>query len=443
LLDDEALTLGSGVGSRTWPLPSLPSAAQVDWDALHDVPVALVTGSNGKTTTVRVLAAMLRASGRHCAHSCTDGVFLDGEQLVGGDYSGPAGARSVLREPRTQAAVLETARGGLLRRGLALQCAEVAIVTNISVDHFGEYGIHDLDGLADAKLIVARALRDSRSLLVLNADDAVLRRRAPRAAVRTGWFALDAEHPELRSHRAAGGATCGVAAGRLSLHLEGVTHDLGAIAAMPLSFGGRAAYNVANLAAAALAASALGVGIDIMADTLAAFGRDPNDNPGRLQHWDLDGVRVFVDYAHNADGLRALLQIATALRSEHGRLGLLLGQAGNREDSEIAGLAAIAAEFAPERIVLKDLAGFLRGRLPGDVPALLRTALLDHGLAAEQLQTCLDEEAAARALLDWSRPGDVVLLPLHGVGARAAIVDELNRRCGVKRPTSVSPRTAP
>mgnify|MGYP006195820643 CR=1 FL=1 len=150
LLDDEQLSIGMGSGSRTWDNPALPTPDDVPWQDLHAIPVALVTGSNGKTTTVRLLTAIAIAHGWHTANSCTDGLYLDGALIEGGDYSGPAGARSLLRDRRTQAAILETARGGLLRRGLAIERADVAVVTNVSPDHFGEYGIHDLDGLAEA-----------------------------------------------------------------------------------------------------------------------------------------------------------------------------------------------------------------------------------------------------------------------------------------------------
>src|SRR5690606_4543156 len=143
-----------------------PMPDDVPWQDLHAIPVALVTGSNGKTTTVRLLTAIAVAHGWHTANSCTDGLYLDGALIEGGDYSGPAGARSLLRDRRTQAAILETARGGLLRRGLAIKRADVAVVTNVSPDHFGEYGIHDLDGLADVKLTVARAI-DADGILVL------------------------------------------------------------------------------------------------------------------------------------------------------------------------------------------------------------------------------------------------------------------------------------
>jgi cyanophycin synthetase len=427
LLDDEALSIGGGDGARCWPLDSLPAPDAIDWPALHDVPVALVTGSNGKTTTVRLVAAMLRAHGLRSAWNCTDGVFVDGEPILLGDYSGPAGARAVLRAAGVEAAVIEAARGGLLRRGLALDRADVAVVTNISIDHFGEYGIHDLDGLADAKLIVARALRTPRATLVLNADDPVLRRRAPRDGTRLAWFALDDAAPALVAHRADGGATCGIDAGRLRLHHDGGTHDLGAIAAMPLAFGGHARYNLANLAAASLAAATLGVAPGTISRVLASFGAARGDNPGRLQYGELDGVHVFVDYAHNVEGLRGLLAVARARLAPPARLGVLLGQAGNRGDVEIRGLAAEVAAAAPARIVVKELAGMLRGRRPGEVPDLLQAALLAAGVPAATIARHSDERSGAQALLGWARPGDVVVLPLHEPAVRDEIVARLPR----------------
>src|SRR5690606_37562441 len=228
LPDDDEVSVGGGTGSRTWPVDALPDAVAVDWPALHAIPTALVTGSNGKTTTVRLLAAMARAHGWHTAHSCTDGVFFDGQPLESGDYSGPTVARTALRQPEAQAAVLETARGGMLRRGLALCHADVAVVTNVSADHFGEYGIHDLDDLAAAKLTVARAIGGD-GLLVLNADDVVLCRQAQALECPKGWFAQDFDVPLLAAHRRAGGATCGVRDGRLRLSHAGSERDLGAV----------------------------------------------------------------------------------------------------------------------------------------------------------------------------------------------------------------------
>jgi UDP-N-acetylmuramyl tripeptide synthase len=428
LPDDDALTLGEGTGGRTWPMNALPADIDVPWSALHDIPLALVTGSNGKTTTVRLLAAMAQAHGWHTGHSCTDGVFIDGHAIDGGDFSGPAGARAVLRQPEVEAAILETARGGLLRRGLAVQRADVAVVTNVSDDHFGEYGIHDLDGLARVKLIVARAVH-AGGLLVLNADDGVLVHHASDLRCPIGWFALDDANPLLHAHRASGGATCGVRDGHLQLSFDGHLHDLGAVVDMPLTFGGSASYNIANIAAASLAASALRIAPATIADVLARFGGMREDNPGRLQHWQLGSLQVFVDYAHNPEGVRGLLQVATA--SHAGRLGLLLGQAGNREDAQIRELAASAAGFSPALVVLKDIDGYMRGREPGEVARILRDELLLRGVPAAAITECLDEASAVRSMLGWARDGDVLVLPTHGIAARAQVsvlLDELERR---------------
>ena len=426
LFDDEAATVGAGDGARTWPLQRLPAADEVPWASLRDVPVALITGSNGKTTTTRLLTAMLRAQGRHVAHTCTDGVFVDGALVAGGDYSGPAGARAALRAPGIDAAVLETARGGLLRRGLAVQHADVAVVTNISDDHFGEYGIHDLSDLAFAKIAVARALR-SDGWLVLNADDPLLRAQAGAGLPgRIAWFALDADTPLPRAHRAGGGATCGGRDGRLVLHVEGADRDLGAIDAMPLTLGGSARYNIANLAAAALAAHRLGVDIGAMVEVAARFGARAEDNPGRLQLVRLGDVSVLVDYVHNADGWNSLADVLDRLRG--GRLGLMLGHAGNRGDAELRDVAQAVAELHPDHVVLKDIGGMLRGRQPGDVARVLRDALIAKGVDVGAVAVQLDEYAAVCDLLAWAQPGDLLVLPVHGSVARkhvAMLLDAL------------------
>jgi len=420
LIDEDALSIGEGTGACAWPLSQLPAADAVDWSSLHDIPVALVTGSNGKTTTVRLLAAMAHAHGWHTGHSCTDGVFVDGHTIDAGDFSGPAGARVVLRQPQVEAAVLETARGGMLRRGIAVQRANVAVVTNVSDDHFGEYGIHDLDGLAKVKLTVSRVL-GTDGTLVLNADDGVLVRQADGLPVPLAWFALDDAHPLLRARREQGGSTCGVREGYLRLFHQGSYHDLGSIVQMPLSFAGSAGYNISNIAAATLAAAELGIPAATIAAVLARFGEAHADNPGRLQHWRYGSMQVFVDYAHNPEGLRGLLQVATQTLGA-ARLGLVLGQAGNREDADIRELAMVAAAFHPRRVVLKDIEGFMRGRASGEVADILRDELLRKSVPADALIECLDELDAVRGLLNWAHDGDVLVLPTHGAQARQAVV---------------------
>jgi cyanophycin synthetase len=427
--DDSELTVGAGRGSRTFLLERLPSTDEVPWDELSDIPTAIVTGSNGKTTTVRLVAACARRHGWRPGYNCTDGVFIGDEMVAGGDYSGPAGARLVVRDKRTEAAILEVARGGILRRGLAVSRADAALVTNISSDHFGEYGIDDLAGLADVKLSVAAVL-GARGCLVLNADDALLRVKAPELALRHGpaanaaWFACDADQPHLREYRAAGAATCGVRDGRLWLQHAGGAQDLGLVAAMPLSVAGIAAYNVANLAAAALLAASLGIPASTIAAVFARFGEKIADNPGRMMRFEFKGAHVLIDYAHNPDGLRGFLSVARQLRGA-GRLGLLLGHAGNRQDADIAELARVATDFHPDLIVVKENETQLRGRAPGEIPRIIRDELLRLGVPESALAVRDNELDAARYALQWARPGDVLALPLHSPNVRAAVVSIL------------------
>lgn len=388
LIDEEVITLGYGARGRSWPAREPPAPDAVEWSALGAVPVALVTGSNGKTTTVRLVAAMLARAGHTVGFCCSDGVFIGGEQVERGDWSGPAGARLVLRDPRVTAAVLETARGGLLRRGLVVPHATAALVTNVAEDHFGGYGIESLIDLAEAKLVVARALGPEGTLL-LNGDDVTLRAATEEYAGPIEWFS--AASPS----------------------------DLVPPAdAMPLALGGAAWHNVANAVGAAQLAHALGVEREPIDLTLRSFGRENADNPGRLERFEVGGVRVWVDYAHNPHGLGELL-FAAARQRGGGRLGLLLGQAGDREDDAIRALARTAWAAHPERIVLKDLDdGYLRGRSPGEVPAILEAELLAQGAPPERISTVPDETSGVRALLEWATVGDLLVLPVHALSAR-------------------------
>jgi UDP-N-acetylmuramyl tripeptide synthase len=424
LLDDEFLTIGAGAGGHSWSLTALPAVAEVPWAELRAIPIALVTGTNGKTTVVRLIAACARVSGWTTGHSCTDGLYVDGVNVEAGDYSGPAGARTVLRNARVQTAILETARGGLLRRGLAVPRADTAVITGVSADHFGEYGVHDLEALIDVKLAVARAL-DGSGCLVVNADDAMLAARAPSTRKPLAWFAQDANHPLLVAHRRQGGATCGVDNGHLRLSAGAKQQDLGAVTKLPLTAGGLATFNIANLAAAALAALALGIRPTTITAVFARFGADPMDNPGRLMRYELGGCHLVVDFAHNPAALSVLLELAGRLRT--GRLALLLGQAGNRADEDMERLARVAVAANPDLVIVKELAGYRRGRGEGEVPEILRRALLDAGLPETSIREQSDEFAAARTALAWAQKGDVLALPLHSQSGRRDVLALLNR----------------
>ncbi len=429
LVDDDQLSIGAGAGSACWPLRAVPAPDAVPWTRLHDVPTVLVTGSNGKTTTTRLIAAMLSAwqemhRGR-VGISCTEGVQIGGEWVRRGDYSGPGGAREVLRDARVTAAVLETARGGILRRGLAVERAHVAVVTNVAEDHFGEYGVDTLEDLAEVKLSVAGAL-EGAGTLVLNADDAVLLSRAQYCPGKRALFSLTDDYPALVAHRAHGGMTCGVGDGQLWLSQGGARSSLGVVAAMPLTVGGAADYNTANLAASSLAAAALGIPPAVIAGVAARFGHDRRDNPGRLERWSLADVTVLIDYAHNPDGLARLLAVSRTLLRGKGRVRLLLGQAGNRGDAAIAELAATAAAAQPDSIVIKELPDMLRGRALGEVPQVIYRALIGAGFASQRIAFEADEIAASRRLLGEAAAGDVIVLPVHQSKAKVRLANMLD-----------------
>jgi UDP-N-acetylmuramyl tripeptide synthase len=368
---------------------------QVNWDLAGEIPVALVTGSNGKTTTTRLIVAMLKAAGHRVGYCCSDGVFIDGIAVEHGDWSGPLGARRVLRDPSVTAAVLETARGGLLRRGLVVPRANAAVVTNIAADHLGEYGIHTVEELARVKLGLAAALGD-HGTMVLNADDAVLMAAADDVPARRRTFSTREPFPT----------------------------SVPRAAEMPITANGAAQYNVSNALAAAHAASLLGVSEALIRRTLETFGADPDDNPGRFMRFEVGGMRVILDYAHNPHGLAALLGAARVIQKETAgaRLLLLLGQAGDRSDDDIRALARVAWEAKPHRLILKDLDGYLRGRAAGEVPEILRAELLRAGAPGDRLETALDETEAVRHAFAWARPGDLLVLPVHALAARDAVL---------------------
>jgi UDP-N-acetylmuramyl tripeptide synthase len=422
--DDESVTIGMGGGSRTFPLDALPVADAVDWHAVHDVPLALVTGSNGKTTTVRLMVAMLRAHGAHPGWSSTDGVLIGGDRIAEGDYSGPEGARRVLRDHRIDAAVLETARGGILRRGLAVTHADVAVVTNLAADHFGEYGITDLPGLAWTKLVVARVI-DRDGSLVLNADDGVLRQAAqalPRR-VPMAWFGLDAAVVAAAA-RAPGQESATVIDGRFVLQREGESIDLLRVDEAAVTLGGAAVHNVANALGASLAAWCLGCSPDAIRSALENFGRSNSDNPGRASLFDVGGVRVLLDYAHNPHGMQALAAMARALPG--GRRGLVLGQAGNRDDESIRGLARSAWPIGVDHVVVKEMEAYRRGRAIGEIPGILADEFRRLGLPDEAIEYGESEVDAVRRALDWARPGDLLVLTVHS--SRSAVLDLLAAR---------------
>jgi len=421
LSDDDHASVGLGEGSLTFDVTGLPDPDTIDWSRVHDVPVVLVTGTNGKSTTVRLLASMVSAAGKVPGFSSTDGVMVGGALVEEGDYSGPEGARCVLRDPRTEVAILETARGGLLRRGLTVDSGDAALVTNIAEDHLGDFGITDLDTLAEIKLVVTRGLDRP----VLNAEDPVLVRHAEALPVAPVWFALDGRNATIRRAAAdEGGRVAWLDRDELVLEEAGAVTPVVSVGEIPIALDGAARHNVANALAAILVAAGLGLDREAMACGLRSFGGGPEENPGRANVFDLNGVKAIVDYAHNPAGYRALFDTAKAIPAT--RKLVVLGQAGDRPDEAIRDLARIAWGIAPDRVIVKEMETLLRGRERGEVPALIEAEFRRLGLPAESMSFATDEVDATRQALAWAREGDLLFLMTHQ--DRAEVLDLLGRR---------------
>ncbi len=427
LADDELLSVGSGRGCKVWPVRALPDPSTIAWDEVHDIPVALITGTNGKTTTVRMLAAIATAAGLTAGNTSTDGVQLAGAMILEGDYTGGEGARTLLRDARVDVAFLEVARGGMLRRGLPVETADVAYVSNIGTDHLGEYGIDTLDRLAEVKLLVAKAT-EADGTLIVNGDDP---RLAPVLDVPRSLPVL-VDPGELPSrgfarHRGRLGIVDGA---RFVPWLEQ--------ADIPATLGGAAIHNVYNALGAMAVATQMGIDRRAIIDGLSAFASDPKTNPGRCNLFNLGGLRAIVDYAHNPEGLDVILRTAAALRPQ--RTLVVIGQAGDRGDEALDALADTCAAHEPDLVVVKTMEKYARGRDASEVSRHIWRRLRDAGLPTERLALAPDERAAVRIALEWGREGDLLLLLSQA--DRGAILDVLGRLGGDNwQPGTALPRS--
>lgn len=410
ILDDEVLTLGHGAGGQSWPLTALPHPDDIAWGSLHNIPLALITGTNGKTTTTRLCAAIGKAAGQVSGLSSTDCVKVGDEVLDQGDYSGPAGARMLLRDARLQMGALEVARGGILRRGLPVRQARVAVVTNAAADHLGQYGINTVAELAAVKLSVHRALSPG-GVMVLNADDAFVVAAAQAIATPVWWFSLSPDAAQIRAALAAH-LPCGwLEGGKIRLSDGNQVADLIAVADIPITLSGAARYNILNALAAALACRALGVGDRAIHTALADFQSDPVDNPGRCNEFAYNGARVFVDFAHNPHSIAAVTGALGAVAAT--RKIILLGHAGDRSDQDIRDLTAGAFAMRPDIVVAVENSAYLRGRPLGEIPRLIAETCKAQGLADSQILFAPSPSQGTAQVLRLLHPGDLALLLIH------------------------------
>ena len=390
------------------------------------IPVVAVTGTNGKTTTSRMIAHIARTDGRLVGWSNTDGIYIDGELVEAGDYSGPSGAGRVLAHPGIELAVTETARGGILLKGIGLTRNDVSVVTNVTADHLGLQGIDTVDQLAEVKAVVPRITRAS-GWAVLNADDP--RVLAMRQVIRANhWvFSRDADSPAIREVLNSGGRATTVIDGWITVLRPGADPEpLVELVEVPMTLAGLSRFNVENTLAAASAALAIGVGWETVVAGLRSFLPDAQHNPGRMNFFSLPGdVTVVMDLAHNEAGLEALLEIMQGVRRPGSRVLLGLGAVGDRTDELIDALGEIGAKGS-DVVAIGHKEAYLRGRTLDEIDVLLRTGAARVGVV--DIETHQTEVECLAALVEAAMPGDVVGLMCHA--ERQAAYDWIDEQGG-------------
>ena len=407
LWDDDDVSLGFGKTSRVWPASDLPDPESIDWPALGSIPLGIVTGTNGKSTTVRLAASILAASGLRAGITSTDYIRVGEEILDHGDYSGPGGARTLLRHPKSEAVVLEVARGGLLRRGIGVERADGALITNIAADHLGEYGINTVEEMAEAKFIVRRALRDDAPL-ILNADDPESVRLAGTLSNHIIWFGLHPDDGVLLTHLQNNGDAAYLSDGWLVLAEDGESRKIIETKDIPITFGGAARYNISNVLGAMALCHALGVDDEALAIGVQVFSGDADVNPGRGNLFEKNGIRIFLDFAHNEHGIRAISETVRAFDAK--RNIVLMGQAGDRLDKDIEDLVRAVCEMQPARLLACELPGYERGRPSMVVPALIRKFALRYAMPEEAVTIFSSPVEGVKEALEYARDGDCLVL---------------------------------
>lgn len=373
------------------------------------IPIFAVTGTNGKSTTVRMVSRILCEAGYRVGMTSTSGVYIDSHLQVAVDASGPRSARMVLRNPTVDAAVFEAARGGILREGLGFGRCDVGAVLNVTADHLGLKGIDTVEDLARVKSIVSKSV-SRKGHSVLNADDPLTRKMARHAGGKVVWFSARpdaATTKPVQSHLAKKGMAVLLEKGEIVFY-HGARTPVVRADALPSTLNGAAEFNVFNALAATAMAAAYGISSDIIAQALLAFTTSFEDSPGRLNILEAHGVCVILDYAHNPAALTALGRLIDRLRCDGGRVFGMVSIPGDRRDSDLVEMGVLAAGIFDEIMFREAPDG--RGRPTGTINALMAHGALSTGMPEHRVHRLVNEEEATDACLRKARFGDMVVL---------------------------------
>jgi UDP-N-acetylmuramyl tripeptide synthase len=407
IADDDEVSLGMGKSSQTWPVRALPNLKSIEWQQYQDIPRAFITGTNGKSTSVRLASHIAKAAGYVAGVTSTDFIRVGGDIIDHGDYSGPGGARMLLRDPRTELAFLEVARGGILRRGIPIDSVDVALITNVASDHLGQYGINTVEELAQTKFVVSKGL-DANGTLVLNADNKLVVELGMKLDKKICWFSTDEFNPLIQSQLSSGGAAVFIRNNQIIYAISNEVEDIAALEQVPMTLNGAAQHNVQNALGVVGLCKALNLPTDAIRTGLKGFGSNAEDNPGRGNIYEINGIKVLVDFAHNEHSMRAVVKTINQLPAK--RKIAMFSHAGDRSDDEICNLTDAVTELDASLYVVTELERYLRGREKGAVPQVVSNYLLQQSIPPEKIKYAADPLAGTKIAMDFAQPGDVVLL---------------------------------
>jgi cyanophycin synthetase len=370
----------------------------------HDIPIVSVTGTNGKTTTVRLINHILKGVGYTVGMTTTDGIYIRDKVVLEGDTSGPRSARLILQDPTVDCAVFETARGGLLRAGLGYGTADVGICMNVTADHLGLGFIETVEELARLKSIVVETVRRGGTS-VLNAEDKWCREMAARCTERVVWFSLNPQNPTVQAHVENGGTAVVYQNGYITILDGDAVIPVARAYEIPITLEGKAYFNIQNAMAAVAACHALKLKMEEIKAGLASFFPSPAQTPGRMNIIPLKGFDVMIDYAHNPRAYHQICDLIAKL--DYKRRVLVLDAVGDRRDEDITELSQIASKVADQVVIYEDKD--LRGRQPGEIAALLDRGFDAAGFPRDRRTTVLDEFEAIASALNGARPGDLIV----------------------------------
>jgi cyanophycin synthetase len=378
-------------------------------DSPSRIPIAAVTGTNGKTTTTRMLAHINKMSGETVGMTTSDGIYIDGRKTVEGDLTGPVSAQMVLRDPSISVAILETARGGLLRAGLGYKAPDVACCLNVSADHLGLKGINTLEQLAEVKRIPVEVAKDTA---VLNADDInCLKMAVHTEAKHICYVTADPQNRLVRQHIRSGGRAValedGINGQMISIYDKGAHMPLLWTHLIPATLEGRAMHNVQNAMFASAMAFSLGVSLENIRQGLRTFDTSFFQAPGRMNIFDKLGYKVILDYGHNPAAVGAMCSLVERLGCD-GKKVCVLSAPGDRRDEDIAEIARLASGHFDQYICRED--DRTRGRPSGEVPALLQKGLITNGVQEDQIMLISSEMEAVETALNVCQKGDLLLI---------------------------------